>query len=111
MATTRELVWTVLALAAAPALAQSPPANPAPQASPAPAFTYQEVMIPMRDGARLQTVILTPAGAHGPLPILIQRTPYGVPDRAPPSIPPNFVELEKDGYILVIQARSRAVAT
>ena len=86
-----------MAVAAAAALAQ------APKTSPAPVFTYQEVMIPMRDGARLQTVILTPVGAHGPLPILIQRTPYGVPDRAPPVMPPNFVELEKDGYILVVQ--------
>src|SRR5947209_18131710 len=49
---------------------------------------YQEVMIPMRDGVRLQTVILTPASARevggvakGPLPFLIQRTPYGVPAR------------------------------
>ena len=98
-----------LALAAAPALAQlapqtSPNASPkTSQASPAPAFTYQEVMIPMRDGARLQTVILTPVGTHGPLPILIQRTPYGVPEQAPPVVPPSLVELEKDGYILVVQ--------
>src|SRR5262249_37645082 len=39
-------------------------------------FAFQEVMIPMRDGARLQTVILTPANQHGPLPILFRRTPY-----------------------------------
>src|ERR1035441_9608952 len=40
---------------------------------------FQEVMIPMRDGVRLQTVILSPKDPKGPLPFLIQRTPYGVP--------------------------------
>ena len=40
---------------------------------------YRQVMIPMRDGVRLETVILTPKGSHGPLPFLIDRTPYGVP--------------------------------
>ena len=44
-----------------------------------PAFSYRQVMIPMRDGIRLQTVILTPANATEPLPILFRRTPYGVP--------------------------------
>ncbi len=39
-------------------------------------------MIPMRDGVRLQTVIFTPKQASGPLPILLQRTPYGVPEKA-----------------------------
>src|SRR5947209_14238262 len=42
---------------------------------------YREVMIPMRDGVRLQTVILTPKNPTGPRPFLIQRTPYGVPAR------------------------------
>ena len=38
-------------------------------------------MIPMRDGVRLQTVLLTPKNAKGPLPFLIDRTPYGVPGK------------------------------
>src|SRR4029077_21276630 len=42
---------------------------------------YQEVMIPMRDGIRLQTVLLTPKNAKGPMPFLIDRTPYGVPGK------------------------------
>ena len=33
-----------------------------------PAFTYQKVMIPVRDGVKLETVIMTPANATGPLP-------------------------------------------
>lgn len=43
--------------------------------------TFREVMIPMRDGVRLQTVILAPRNPKGPLPFLIDRTPYGVPSR------------------------------
>ncbi|MGH9616690.1 MAG: CocE/NonD family hydrolase [Acidobacteriaceae bacterium] len=58
----------------------------------------------MRDGVRLQTVILTPTHQKGPLPILMQRTPYGVPDKAPETIPPMLQELAKDGYIFVLQS-------
>jgi putative CocE/NonD family hydrolase len=45
--------------------------------TPAAAFDYQrrEVMIPMRDGVKLHTVILVPRGARG-APILLTRTPY-----------------------------------
>jgi len=38
-------------------------------------YTRNEVMIPMRDGVRLFTVILIPKGAHN-APILLTRTPY-----------------------------------
>ena len=75
--------------------AQQPPA--------APLFTFQEVMVPVRDGVHLQTVILKPLNATDPLPILLERTPYGVPDRAPTKIPPRYKELMADGYILVFQ--------
>ncbi|MBV8896775.1 MAG: CocE/NonD family hydrolase [Acidobacteriaceae bacterium] len=44
-------------------------------------FNYQEVMIPMRDGMHLQTVIMTPKQAARPLPIVLRRTPYGVPPK------------------------------
>ena len=67
------------------------------------AFAFKEVMIPMRDGIHLQTVILTPINQRGPLPILLQRTPYGVPDKAPAPMPANMKELAHDGYIFVIQ--------
>jgi len=72
---------------------------PAPKA----AFTFEEVMIPVRDGVHLQTVILRPIGRQGPLPILFRRTPYGVPDRAPAEVGSATKELMDDGYILVIQ--------
>jgi putative CocE/NonD family hydrolase len=73
------------------------------QPPPQPAFTFQEVMIPVRDGVRLQTVILTPTDRAGPLPILLRRTPYGVPDGPIAQVPPQAKELAQDGYIFVIQ--------
>lgn len=68
-----------------------------------PVFSYREVMIPMRDGIRLETVILTPINQSGPLPILLTRTPYGSPKKAPDKMPPALKELSKDGYIFVYQ--------
>ncbi len=73
------------------------------QAGTRPLFTWQEVMIPVRDGVHLQTVILTPTDQRGPLPILLERTPYGVPARAPAQMPANLKELSRDGYIYVFQ--------
>lgn len=67
-------------------------------------YRLQEVMIPMRDGVRLQTVILTPLKQDAPLPILLTRTPYGVPDAPPPNpLPSGISELAPDGYIFVVQ--------
>ena len=57
----------------------------------------------MRDGVRLQTVILTPADQTAPLPILFTRTPYGVPDQPPAPMSASWKELARDGYIFVIQ--------
>ncbi|MDQ2879628.1 MAG: CocE/NonD family hydrolase, partial [Pseudomonadota bacterium] len=109
----REMKWA-LALSAAmlPSLGmsqQAAPAAPAPAAAPAaPAtqsrFTFQEMMVPMRDGARLQTVILRQRDKTGPLPILLWRTPYGVPTSVPPVIPGYWAPLLKDGYIFVFQS-------
>jgi uncharacterized protein len=66
------------------AAAQTPPAGSAlPSETPArlqpviDSFDYErrDVMIPMRDGVRLHTVIILPKGAKG-APILLTRTPY-----------------------------------
>ncbi len=38
-------------------------------------YVRRDVMIPMRDGVKLHTVILVPTGAHG-APMLLTRTPY-----------------------------------
>ena len=66
-------------------------------------FTYREVMVPVRDGVHLQTVIFAPTNQSGPLPILLERTPYGVPDKAPADIPEGLKEYAQDGYIFVFQ--------
>ena len=42
-------------------------------------YTRREVMIPMRDGVKLHTVILVPKGANR-APILLTRTPYNATD-------------------------------
>jgi putative CocE/NonD family hydrolase len=76
---------------------------PAQQSVAKPGFTLQEVMIPVRDGVHLQTVILRPLDQRGPLPILFTRTPYGVPDKVPDQIPFYMQELARDGYIFVFQ--------
>jgi uncharacterized protein len=68
-------------------------------------YNKQEVMIPMRDGIKLHTVIFTPKEAPGSFPFLIQRTPYGA------SVPDNYnilnntylANMAKEGYIFVIQ--------
>lgn len=87
----------VLTASAIPTQAQAPAAAASP-------FTYEEVMIPMRDGARMQTAILRPRDATGPLPILLQRTPYGIFTKAPATMPANWAALAKDGYIFVQQS-------
>ncbi|WP_174293313.1 CocE/NonD family hydrolase [Sphingomonas bacterium] len=68
-------------------------------------FTFEEVMVPMRDGAKLQTVVMRPTGKAGPLPILLQRTPYGVPGQAlPAGYAARYKSLVNDGYIMVFQS-------
>jgi putative CocE/NonD family hydrolase len=42
-------------------------------------YARRDVMIPMRDGVKLHTVILVPKGAKG-APILLTRTPYSATD-------------------------------
>lgn len=94
------LAAVCLSALAAPLSAQAPlPARAAATA----AYSFREVMVPMRDGVTLQTVIIAPTGRTGPLPILFQRTPYGVPDAAPAGTPRGMGELMQDGYILVFQ--------
>ncbi|TQK10552.1 CocE/NonD family hydrolase [Herbaspirillum sp. SJZ107] len=72
-------------------------------------YTRQEVMIPMRDGVKLHTVILIPKGAHN-LPLLLERTPYDAGGFSKESVPhlrdavwTANREWVDDGYILVYQ--------
>jgi putative CocE/NonD family hydrolase len=77
-----------------------------------PQLTSIEVMIPMRDGTRLFTQIYTPrlrqgSGVAGsgtePLPIVFQRTPYGVGQNTPAGVAAALVDLPADGYVIVLQ--------
>jgi putative CocE/NonD family hydrolase len=67
-------------------------------------YTRTEVMVPMRDGVKLHTVILRPAGSETggePLPFLVQRTPYGVDGASSISVNAAKPELAASGYIFV----------
>jgi putative CocE/NonD family hydrolase len=89
------VIGVVAVLLGGPARAQ--------EAAGKPAFKLREVMIPVRDGVKLQTAILTPVDQKGPLPILFRRTPYGVPEKSLEQVPTSWKELAQDGYIFVIQ--------
>jgi putative CocE/NonD family hydrolase len=64
-------------------------------------YQRTEVMIPMRDGVKLHAIILKPADIAGPLPFLIQRTPYGVDETNRRTFSAGRPELARDGYIYV----------
>src|SRR5215470_12251326 len=80
----------------------------------APTNTYdyvkRDVMIPMRDGVKLHTVIVMPKGARN-APILLTRTPYNASERAKRNSSPHMVAtlplfdelFAADGYIRVYQ--------
>jgi len=67
-----------------------------------PRLEVTEVMIPMRDGARLHTMIIAPAGPSRALPLLLTRTPYGIMD-SETRVRQRHGELARDGYIFVFQ--------
>src|SRR5512141_1497297 len=80
-------IAAALTLVAASAQAQTPPTAPD---TPAERFDFptasndwvkRTVMIPMRDGVKLYTVIVMPKGARD-APILLTRTPYNARKRA-----------------------------
>ena len=76
-------------------------------------YRVQEFMVPMRDGVRLQTVVIAKANQAEPLPILLTRTPYGVltqetfdknaAKEGADWVPGSWKELAADGYIFVLQ--------
>jgi putative CocE/NonD family hydrolase len=66
-------------------------------------YSRQEVMIPMRDGIKLFTVIFAPKDVKDPLPFLLLRTPYGVSRQSFPNKTEYVFDLAKDGYIFVYQ--------
>ncbi len=76
-------------------------------------YVRRDVMIPMRDGVTLKTVILIPRAAHD-APILLTRTPYGAVARVSESPSAHIASVigdgdvadalvARDGYIRVFQ--------
>ena len=71
-----------------------------------PLYVREEVMIPVRDGVKLHTVIYRPQNSQttGPaLPFLMQRTPYGVSAATARGLESGKPELAASGYIFVSQ--------
>ncbi len=64
-------------------------------------YVRTEAMISMRGGAQLHVVILKPSDIVTPLPILLERTPYGVEGDSRASFFALRPELARDGYIFV----------
>jgi len=73
-------------------------------------YIRREVMVPMRDGVKLHTVIVVPKGAKN-APILLTRTPYNASKRASRNESPHMAAVlpqgdevfVADGYIRVFQ--------
>jgi putative CocE/NonD family hydrolase len=73
-------------------------------------YVRREMMIPMRDGVKLHTVIFIPKGTQG-LPMLLERSPYGAdsfvnlnkPHLRDAVVYAHNLEEVDDGYILVYQ--------
>ncbi|HEY8616797.1 CocE/NonD family hydrolase [Phenylobacterium sp.] len=99
----------------APAQAQTPPMTPdipATFRAPTDRYDYErrEVMIPMRDGVRLYTVMIVPKGVRD-APILLTRTPYNAKKSTERNASPQAVaagtQMDEaflaDGYIRVYQ--------
>jgi putative CocE/NonD family hydrolase len=106
---------TFAAVAVAVTAGQTPPLTPdipAKFETPTPSYDYvkREVMIPMRDGVKLHTVIVIPRGARM-APMILTRTPYDASSRAQRSQSPHMLAalpqgdevFVADGYIRVFQ--------
>lgn len=106
----------VLAFSVSQAMAQTAPMTPditgKAFVAPTDAYDYVKrvVMIPMRDGVKLHTVIVVPKGARN-APMLLTRTPYDADGRAERSASPHMKDLlpqgddvfVEGGYIRVFQ--------
>jgi putative CocE/NonD family hydrolase len=66
-------------------------------------YSRQEVMIPMRDGVKLHTVVYTPKNQTDKLPFLLERTPYGVNEYPSPEKQGYVKDMADEGYIFVFQ--------
>jgi putative CocE/NonD family hydrolase len=68
-------------------------------------FDKHEVMIPVRDGVKLHTEFYIPKNTSGPLPILMNRTPYGIsdPNKGITGMLYRYADMVPDGYIFAFQ--------
>ena len=68
-------------------------------------FDKTEVMIAARDGVKLHTEIYSPKNASEPLPIIFERTPYGLSDdgKGYSRKLGRYAEMIPEGYIFVFQ--------
>jgi len=66
-------------------------------------YKKQDVMILMRDGIKLHTVIFIPIEQTASLPFLLERTPYGIDSYPSPEKNAYVKDMAKDGYIFVYQ--------
>jgi len=90
------------------ALAFLPQRGPAQQQTPpdySQSFDKTDAMIPARDGVKLHAEIYAPKNAAEPLPIILERTPYGTVNDAKGYSRKlgRYLEMIPDGYIFVFQ--------
>jgi putative CocE/NonD family hydrolase len=93
---------TLVMCLAAPVTSAAAQATPARVPPPLLPFDTTEVMIPMRDGVKLHTLIFSPKGQTEDLPFMFVRTPYGIAGSAR-TLPGTYGELAADGYVFVFQ--------
>ena len=109
------LAVAAILIGASAGQAQTPPSAPdIPPKYEAPAsandYVRRDVMIPMRDGVKLHTVIVIPRGGTN-APIILTRTPYNASQRATRAQSPHMLAtlpqgdevFVADGYIRVFQ--------
>lgn len=95
---------------AAPAMAQTSPMAPDISGKPFVApdaqndYVKRDVMIPMRDGVKLHTVIVIPKGAHD-APMILTRTPYHADARAERMFSPTMKDLLPQGDDVFVDGR------
>ncbi len=99
--TTAALLAALSALPAPAQKADIPPSFSVPTAD----YDYvkREVMIPMRDGVKLHTIIIIPKGAKD-APILLSRTPYNASKRTERNESPHMLSLLPEGDEVFVQA-------
>ena len=80
------------------------------------AYKKTSVMVPMRDGVKLFTMILTPVGAASAVPVLITRTPYGADMDVPDGSSFDFADfggyygdMAKEGYYFYFPGYTRQI--